>query len=156
MLWIYGHYKYFYSYSTKIDFSRRNLRPQQINCMDDGFAARFYRDRIFLLEIISPLPFCLETPIFYPPKNHVTFLSLKKKFSSARPIFAGNQFFWKKKLSLVHSLHFLGKSKIKRKKKIRSLAPFFSAENPSSIKLIWCGLNSTYVRFWRLKSIPAL
>ena len=39
VLWIYGHYKYFYFYSTRIAYSRRNLRPQQINFMDDGFAA---------------------------------------------------------------------------------------------------------------------
>ena len=25
MLWVYGHYKYYYSYSAEIDFSRQNL-----------------------------------------------------------------------------------------------------------------------------------
>ena len=63
------------------------------------------------------------------------FLSLKKNASShslypilkkcrffARCLFRGNHFFLE----------------------IRLLAPFFSAENPSSIKLIWCGLSSLY------------
>ena len=28
MLWVYDHYKYFYSYSAGIDFSRQNLTPK--------------------------------------------------------------------------------------------------------------------------------
>ena len=30
MLWVYGHYKYFYSYSAGIDFSRQNLTSTDV------------------------------------------------------------------------------------------------------------------------------
>ena len=30
MLWVYGHYKYFYAYSAEIDFRRQNVTPTDV------------------------------------------------------------------------------------------------------------------------------
>ena len=86
------------------------------------FTAPFFLEATFFnyYFIISPLHFCLETPI--PPphtENHVsgTFRSLKKNCFFARPIFAENLFFLEN--NFARSLH------------------FYSAENPTSIKLVW-------------------
>ena len=32
MLWVYGHYRYFYSYSAGTDFSRQNLTSTDVGC----------------------------------------------------------------------------------------------------------------------------
>ena len=63
----------------------------------------------------------------------------------ARPIFAGNQFFEKKNCRFFDRSIFGGNQK---------LAPFFSAENPSYIKLIWCGLMWGVLGFQNI-SLPS-
>ena len=58
MLWVYGHYKYFYSYSARIDFSRQNLmyRRQILTTKVDPRAVRVnykvgdtYREIIYII-----------------------------------------------------------------------------------------------------------
>ena len=68
------------------------------------------------------------------------FFLWKKYLLLHSPYFCG------KKMSLLCPLHFWEKSKKKIEKK-KLLAKFFSAENPSSIKLIWCGLTLFYRLF---------
>ena len=104
----------------------------------------FWRHHIYLfIYFYFAAPFFLETPIPPPPLKitcpvktrcckksllHSLHFCRKSLFFNcrffARPIFGGNQFFF-----YNFFFNFAG-----------SLAPFFSAENPSSIQLIWCGL----------------
>ena len=122
--------------------------------MDDGFAVSilpqsqkkkiylyFAAPIFFFFFFIPPLHFCLKTPISPPPRLKITsalrFFLWKKNSLLRSPHFTKNRFFWKKMVASTLA-PFLGEIKIKVK--IRWLAPFFSAENPSSIKLIWCDL----------------
>ena len=95
----------------------KDIWPQQINFMDDGFAAPIshfslkHNFNFFFFHFAASFLFG-DTNFFFLPENHIiiTFLSSKEKNL------------------LLRSPYFCGKS------------VFFSAENPSSIKLIWCGL----------------
>ena len=117
------------------------------------FKKKLSRRSIFLeiafFFIISPLHFCLETQFFFQPENHVSFTFLSLNFFEKKSLFrslhfCGKSVFLKKRRFFVRSI--FGRNQNLKKKKNRSLAPFFSAENPSSIKLIWCGLSLLRVR----------
>ena len=113
----------------------------------------------FLLHFVAPFLFGDTNPP-PPSENHVSCEDkvLKKKIAFlltlflqyvplkgvekknclfAHPVFARSII--KKKIVSSSLAPFLGGIKKFRKKNNCSLAPFFSVENPSSIKLIWCG-----------------
>ena len=60
MLWVYGHCKYFHSYSVGIDFSRQNLStevdPRAVSVNSDP-------TKLFFLLFFNHLRLCLATAI---------------------------------------------------------------------------------------------
>ena len=133
----------------------------------------FYRDWNVLLKKKSPLHVFFKSPILYflfflffrlifvwrhqfcPPawKSRQCYVSFfEKKWIFARPSFAWYQL---KKIIASALAPFLGKSNCEKKKKIVRSLHFFSAQNPSSIKLLWCGraLHSRLRTSWSEKKI---
>ena len=132
---------YFKQWTAKHSAPCYIIRPQQINFMDDGFAASilpwlnfFIKKNIYFIFIL-PLHFCLDT--ITPPHIKITSMLRQWNCFFSRPIFAENQFF-ENKICCLFARSTFGGNQIK-KKKLCSLAPFFFCWESviHKINLVW-------------------